>query len=94
LNLKIEFTKHAHQKLKEREIEEEEVMQIIKQPDEALLDTETGNIILIGQRSLRSEHKLLLVLSDDMERVITIIDTSKTDIVDKRKENKRWIRIK
>jgi hypothetical protein len=92
--MKIQFTKHAYLKLKEREIEKEEVKQIIEHPEEILLDTETGNIVIVGDRSLKIGHKLLVVLSEDMQKVVTLIDTSKIDIINRRKKKGRWIKIK
>jgi len=38
LYMKIQFTKHAYLKLKEREIEKEEVRQVMEHPEEILLD--------------------------------------------------------
>jgi len=81
-------------KLKEREIEKEEVKQVMEYPEEILLDTETGNIVIVGDRSLKIDHKLLVVLSEDMQKVVALIDTSKIDIINRRKEKGRWIKIK
>jgi len=92
--MKIQFTKHAYLKLREREIEEFEVRQVIEHPEEILLDTETGNIIIVGDRSLKIGHKLLVVLSKDMQKVVTLIDTSKIDIINRRKEKGRWVKVK
>jgi SOS response regulatory protein OraA/RecX len=93
--MKIQFTKHAYLKLKEREIEKEEVKQVMEHPkEEILLDTETGNIVIVGDRSLKIGHKLLVVLSEDMQKVVTLIDTSKIDIINRKKEKGRWIKIK
>jgi hypothetical protein len=92
--MKIQFTKHAYLKLREREIKELEVRQVIEHPEEILLDTETGNIIIVGDRSLKIGHKLLVVLSKDMQKVVTLIDTSKIDIINRRKEKGRWVKVK
>ena len=92
--MKIQFTKYAYLKLKEREIEKEEVKQVMEHPEEIPLDTETGNIVIVGDRSLKIGHKLLVVLSEDMQKVVTLIDTSKIDIINRRKEKGRWIKIK
>jgi hypothetical protein len=66
----------------------------MEHPEEILLDTETGNIVIVGDRSLKIGHKLLVVLSEDMQKVVTLIDTSKIDIINRRKEKGRWIKIK
>ncbi|MDI6865123.1 DUF4258 domain-containing protein [Thermodesulfovibrio yellowstonii] len=91
--MEIKFTSHAKLKMEERFIRQEDVIKIINEPEEILLDIETGNIIVTGAMGNRSGHKLIIVLSGDMERVITIIDTSKSDIISKRKERARWIKI-
>jgi len=59
-----------------------------------LLDIETGNIVIVGNRNKLPGHKLLIVISQDLQRVITLIDTSKHDIIKQRKEKGRWIKIK
>jgi hypothetical protein len=66
----------------------------MEHPEEILLDTETGNIVIVGDRSLKIGHKLLVVLSEDMQKVVTLIDTSKIDIINRRNEKGRWIKIK
>jgi len=66
----------------------------MEHPEEIPLDTETGNIVIVGDRSLKIGHKLLVVLSEDMQKVVTLIDTSKIDIINRRKEKGRWIKIK
>jgi len=50
--------------------------------------------VIVGDRSLKIGHKLLVVLSEDMQKVVTLIDTSKIDIINRRKEKGRWIKIK
>jgi hypothetical protein len=90
----MEFTKHALLKLNEREIKEIEITHVLQNPKEIFLDTETSNIVVVGDRMSKFGHKLIVVLSENMTKVITLIDTSKTDIIDKRKEKGRWIKIK
>jgi len=46
----FEYSKHAELKLKEREIQKYEVEEILKNPEEILLDIETGNLIAVGNR--------------------------------------------
>lgn len=92
--MQIEFTKHAELKMKERLIDHSDVIEILKQPEEVFLDTETGNIVFTGKFHKKQSHILIIVLSYDMKKVITIIDTSKADIINKRKEKSRWIKIK
>ncbi len=90
--MEFQFTLHAKLKLQERNITEEEVVKIIKSSKEYLLDKETGNLVAYGVRE-KSGHILIVVLSPDMKKIITLIDTSKGDIINKRKDRGRWIKI-
>lgn len=90
----FEFTRHVYLKLNERDIKESEVMQVFQHPEEIFLDTQTGNIVMVGDRISKSGHKLIVVFSEDMKKIITLIDTSKIDLINNRKERGRWIKIK
>ncbi len=90
----FEYSKHAELKLKEREIQKYEVEEILKNPDEILLDIETGNLIAVGNRKFKQNHKLIVVYSRERNKVITVIDTSRTEIIKKRKEIGRWVKVK
>jgi len=92
--MNIDYTQHALFKLKERKIDNSEVEKILKKPEELLLDLETGYLIAMGKRRFRENHLLIVVYSPDIKKVITIIDTSKTDILQKRKEKGRWVKIR
>jgi len=83
--MEIKFTLHAKLKIKERNIDEKEIFKTIRQPEEIFLDVDTGNIVIIGERESKSGHKLIVVMSYDMKKVITIIDTSKIDIINIKK---------
>jgi len=43
----IEFTRHAEEKLKERGITKDGVIDVITNPDEVLFDTVKGNLVAI-----------------------------------------------
>lgn len=47
----------------------------------------------IGNRTLKAGHKLIVVSSTNLRKIVTLIDTSKNDIINKRKEKGRWIKI-
>ena len=64
----IEYTRHAELKLKERKISKSEVNAIINDPDEILLDIETGNLVAVGNMESRPDHKLIVVYSDGETR--------------------------
>ena len=90
----FKYSEHAKLKLREREIQEHEVEEILRKPREILLDIETGNLIMVGDRKSKQNHKLIVVYSREKNKVVTIIDTSKTEIIKKRKEIGRWVKIK
>ncbi len=92
--MRIDYTKHALLKLKEREIGRSEVQSVLRTPEELLLDIETGNLISVGKREDRENHLLIVVYSPEIRKVVTVIDTSKVDILQKRKENGRWVKIR
>jgi len=92
--MEINYTNHALLKLKEREIERSEVQAVLRNPEELLLDIETGYLISVGKRKNRENHLLIVVFSPDIKKVVTVIDTSKMDILLRRKEKGRWVRIK
>ena len=58
--VKIEFSNHAKFKLKGRNIDESEVMSVLKTPLTTFLDIETGNMMAIGNRTIKSDHKLIV----------------------------------
>lgn len=92
--LGFEYTRHAQLKIEERGIQKSEVEEILKSPEEVLLDLETGNLIAVGKRETVRDHYLIIVYSSEKDKVITIIDTSKKEIVNRRKEKGRWVKIK
>jgi hypothetical protein len=71
------------------------VEKIIKNPDEVLLDVETGNLVAVGNRISRPGHRLLVVYSPGkIIKLITVIDTSRTEIIRTREEKGRWVKMK
>jgi hypothetical protein len=81
--IKIAFTKHALERLKERGISEKEVREFIKNPDKIERSLKSPNRFLIKKiyfnRKLKKDHLLLIILEKENSilKVITIIDTSK-----------------
>ena len=49
----IEFTRHAEEKLRERRITKDEVIDVITNPDEVLFDTVKGNLVAIRTKPIR-----------------------------------------
>jgi len=87
-----EYSEHAELKLKERKILKPEIEEVLSNPDYLFLDVETGNLVAVGNRKYKQGHMLLVVYSHG--KVISVIDTSKMDIIKKRVETGRWVKIK
>lgn len=92
--MNLDYTKHAQLKIEERKLQKSEVEEILKHPDEVLLDLETGNLVAVGKRKTVQGHYLIVIYSSETDKIITIIDTSKKEIVEKRKEKGRWVKVK
>ncbi len=71
----IEFSRHAIQRMTERQVSKREVQNALINPDK--LTEKSGNFLSI---KLRMNGHLLLVsykITEDIVKVITVIDTSK-----------------
>ncbi len=91
----LECSYHAELKLKERRISKSEVVEILKNPEGVFLDIETGNPVAIGMRKSIKGHRLIIVYSSGEKiKLVTVIDTSKMEIIRIREEKGRWIKIK
>jgi len=63
--------------------------------DEVLLDVKTGNLITVGNRTSRQGHRLLVVYSPGkIIKLVTVIDTSRNEIIRTRGKKGRWVKIK
>jgi intergrase/recombinase len=90
----LDLCEHSEYKLKERKISISEVEDILNNPENIYLDIETGNLIAVGERKFRAGHRLIIVYSPgERIKLITVIDTSKMEIVKNREEKGRWVRI-
>ena len=86
---------HAELKLKERRISKIELEEVLTNPENLFLDVETGNLIAVGMRKSVKDHKLIIAYSSGEKiKVVTVIDTSKMEIIKNREEKGRWIKIK
>jgi hypothetical protein len=91
----FEFCYHAELKLKERRISKTEVGEILTNPENVFLDVDTGNLVAVGMRKSIKDHKLIIAYSSgERIKVVTVIDTSKMEIIKNREEKGRWIKIK
>ncbi|MCR4292279.1 MAG: DUF4258 domain-containing protein [Candidatus Kuenenia sp.] len=68
----FEYTRHAQLKIEERGIQKSEVEEILKRPEEVLLDLETGNLIAVGKRGIVQDRYLIFAYSSEKNKVITI----------------------
>ena len=91
----LEFVEHAKLKIEERAISSLDVSTVLKTPSAVYIDVETGYFIAIGRAS-KPDHYLIVVYvaQKDKVRVITVIDTTKLEIVEKRVEKERWVKVK
>jgi len=91
----FEYSVHAEQKFKERGISKSEVEEVLKSPEDVFLDIETGNLVAVGKRRPKEGHKLIIVyLPGKRIKVVTVIDTSRMEIIDRREERRRWVKIR
>jgi hypothetical protein len=91
----LDRSEHAEFKLKERKISISEVEEVLKDTENIYLDIETGNLVAVGKRKSRRGHRLIIVYSSgERIKLITVIDTSKMEIIKNREEKGRWVRIK
>ena len=86
---------HAELKLRERRISKSEVEQILTNPEKVFLDMETGNLVAVGMRKSIKDHMLIIAYSSgERIKLVTVIDTSRNEIIKNREEKGRWIRLK
>ncbi len=87
----MELSDHAIDRMKRRKVSKEEIKETLENPEDVLFDTQTGYFIAIRKRN----RKWLIVVYTPAERtrVISVIVTSKFNIVEKRKKQGRWIKV-
>ncbi len=85
----IEFTRHAEEKLKERGITKDEVIDVITNPDEVLFDTVKGNLVAI--RKINDYYLIVIYTPTKPIRVVSALVTSKLNIVENRVGRGRWV---
>ena len=73
----IEISLHAKKRMSERGISDELTVETLKNPDEILLDTETGYFIAV-------KHVGAYMLVEDSLKVVSAFLTSKLNIVKNR----------
>ncbi|WP_456469230.1 DUF4258 domain-containing protein [Archaeoglobus sp.] len=78
----IQFTDHARMRLREREIPEQDVIETVKNSDEVLFDADKGNLVAV--KKVGDMHLIVIYAPSKPVRVISIIQTSKLNIVENR----------
>ena len=86
--MRVVFTRHALRRMEERGVTREEVYEVLGEPDEVLLDTETSRIIAVkystGVCVIVDAH------GDRVEVVTVLVSGSLERLVDRRKSRGRW----
>jgi hypothetical protein len=91
----FEYSVHAEHKFKERRISKSDVEEVLKGPEDVFLDIETGNLVAVGKSRSKKGHKLIIVYSPGKRiKVVTVIDTSRMEIIERREERRRWVKIR
>ncbi len=93
--MSYEFSSHAKEKLKERNISEKEVITTLQNPQHLYLDSETGNSIAISRRRKPGHHLIVVFRKVGGKiKIVTVIDTSSVEkIIERREKKGRWIRL-
>lgn len=95
--MKIIFSKHAEMKIKERIIEREEVEEVLKEPDFVFYDIYTKNFINVCKVKIKNVSTNLVVVymkENDIIKIITVYPCKDIKRELRKKEGKRWIRVK
>ncbi len=87
----IKFTKHAEEKLRERKITKDEVIDAITNPDEVLFDTVRGNLVAL--RKINDYYLIVIYTPTKPIKVVSALITSKLIIVENRVRRGRWVRL-
>ncbi len=78
----MELSDHAIDRMKRRKVSEEEIRETLENPEEVLFDTQTGYFIAIRRRNRK--WLIVVYIPTERTRVISVIVTSKFNIVEKR----------
>lgn len=95
--MNIKFSRHAEIKIKERKIKKIEVEKILASPDHIFYDLYTKNMINIAGVEIENVLTNLVVVyvaEKDSIKVITVYPCKNINKEIKKKEEKRWVRIK
>jgi len=95
--MKIIFSKHAEMKIKERNIEREDIEKVLKEPDFVFYDISTQNFINVRKLQIKEVSTNLVAVyikQQDIIKIITVYPCKNIEREFRRKEGKRWLRVK
>jgi len=75
----MKFSEHAIDRMKRRKVGEAEIREVLNDPDDVFLDVHTGYFVAVRKK----DGKWLIVVFD-REEVVTVVVTSKFNIVENR----------
>lgn len=86
--MRIVFTRHALRRMEERGVTRENVYEALGEPDELLLDTETGRFIAV---KYGAGLCVVVDAAEDMVKIVTVLVNSNLErLVERRKSRGRW----
>ncbi len=95
--MKIKFSKHAKQKIKERELNIKDIENTIKNPDYLFYDIESKAFVSVCKVKIERTKTNLIVIFTKERNIIKIVTAYPCKNIKKeikRKEDIRWIKIK
>ena len=95
--MKIIFSKHADMKIRERKIRIENIEKTLQEPDFIFYDIRTRSLINIAKIKIENVFTNLVVVYTKQENTIKIITVYPCKDIEreiKKKEMKRWVKIK
>jgi len=86
--VRIVFTEHALRRMEERGVTREDVYEVLGEPDELLLDTETGRLVAV---KYGAGLCVVADITEDVAKVVTVLINSNLErLVERRKRKGRW----
>ena len=87
----VYFTKHARRRLESFGLSRDIVIEALRRPEKVFYDTLTSNLIAV---KLHEAKYLIVAFNVDKDiKVITVLLTSKHNIIINRERRGRWVRI-
>ena len=95
--MKLRLSKHAKQKIDERKVRVEDIKEVVKDAEIVFYDIDSKAFVSIGKIVFEGvETNLVVVYKKEKEaiKIITVYPCRDIEKETKRKEVKRWIRIR